>query len=100
MPQLDLLGAPVAHQIDWQYRVDPLKPLDGGRLLILVGRGKGTIVESAGFTIAHKLTHEVVESALSESWQGYLFGEPGDAVKAASAAVRRWERFAKAAGQV
>lgn len=90
MPQLDLYGSPAAHQIDWQYRVDPLNPFSPGRLLVLIGRGKGTVVESGGWDVPTNVTHELVDDVLRNSWQGYLFGEPGDAVRVSAQLVKKW----------
>lgn len=90
MPQLDLYGAPVAHQLDVTYRLDPLHPDRPARLLVIIGRGKGTVVEAGGWDVPRNVVHELVADAFSEAWQGYLFGEPGDAVKSAGHAVKRW----------
>lgn len=90
MPQLDLFGLAVPNRIVWDYGIDPLHPLKAGALQITVTGARDRLFDCKRFRIPNNVVHEMVDDILTSSWQGYLFGDPHDAVMYASEANARW----------
>lgn len=90
MPQLDLLGAPSNYGLRSEYWFDPLHPDSFGSLSIEVLNDKHLPSDVLYSLIPDSVLHEAVEDLLTQTWQAYLFGEPGDVRAVFRTRMRQW----------
>lgn len=88
MPQLPLYGDPIAQEISWTYKLNPLKPEQRPSLVCVVVDERRQVLDGGLIQAPHNVIHEIVAKGLRETWDAYLFGERGDVRKSLGVAMR------------
>ncbi len=91
MPQGQMFTEGARTRIDWRYAMDPLKPHEAPMFYCSVSGPKNLAVEHGLVFISRKVVWEEVNELLVRTWEGYLFGEPGDVRAAVGEAHRTWQ---------
>lgn len=90
MPQREFWTKQHPCEVLWRYQVDLARPEDVPTLYVAIRDQSGHAMAAAGGRVPHNVLHEAVASALVESWETYLFGEPQQLEDTFSSCMKRW----------
>lgn len=95
MPQLPMFDGKLHTPVSFTaaYTSDPLNPDAPGRLLIGSRNSLEDLIDFGTCPVSPMVTHELVDSAMSEAWAAYLFGEVGDVRRAVGSCYSRWKTY-------
>lgn len=92
MPQREFWTQQHPMEVRWTYRADVLEAEGDSRLTISVYDQAGKLMEHNGVAVPFDETHELVATALVESWEGWLFGDRHAGPRALAAVGQRFAR--------
>lgn len=95
MPQRQFWTEQHPCEVRWVYRHDPTNVEGDSTLQCVIYDQAGKVMEARAVSVPPKVVHEAVSCLLSESWEGWLFGEPGAATDALRSCALRWRQYAR-----
>lgn len=92
MPQREFWTERYATEVSFRYRCDAADPDGDGKLSVTVYDQGGSMMEHASIAVPVGETLEMVQTALTETWQAYLFGDRHAAPRALQHVCQRFRK--------